>query len=290
MTADGIGEFRAVSRAGSFTGAARSLDVSVPHVSRQVQRLEAKLGVVLFQRTTRSVRLTDAGQRLRQHCERISQDLDLALDEVRFGQVTLSGRVRVAAPTGSFENGFMAEARVSVACDHPDIELDGEFSPRWVDIVNDGYDLAIRADTSDRAGLTFHPLVARRRVAAASPKYLKEHGIPQKPADLRDHVCIKTHTNTWSFTENGRRREVAIHGRLRVNSGAAIRAACEAGLGVAYMVEDGFDDSISSGRVVPVLEEFWRDDAVIYAVHPETEHLPSRVSALLEHLKRAAQH
>ncbi len=289
MNAEGLSEFLAVARSGTFTGAARALDVSVPHVSRQIRRLEARLGVILFQRTTRSVRLTEAGRRLQESSERISHDLDQALDEVRSGETALTGRVRVAAPTGSFEAGFMADALATFAIDHPEIELDVEFSPRWVDLINDGYDLAIRADTSDRAGLSCHPLVARRRVAAASPDYLKAFGTPHRPAELRHHTCIKTHTNTWSFTENGRRRDVAIHGRLRFNSGPSIRAACEAGLGVAYMVEDGFGDAIATGRVIPILKDFWRDDAVMYAVHPETDHLPNRVAALLAHLKRAAE-
>lgn len=88
---------------------------------------------------------------------------------MRSDEKALTGRLRIAAPTSSFEDGFMANAFASFAIDHPGIELDAEFSPRWVDVIQDGYDLAIRADTSDRTGLSFHPLVKRRRVAAASP-------------------------------------------------------------------------------------------------------------------------
>lgn len=289
MNADGISEFLAVARAGTFTAAARALDVSVPHVSRQVQRLEARLGAVLFQRTTRSVRLTETGERLRLSCEKLAHDLDQALDAVRSQEMALTGRVRVAALTGSFESGFLADALTAFATDHPNIELDVEFSPRHVDIIHDGYDLAIRTDTRDRAGLSCHPLVARRRVAAAHPSYLERFGTPQRPADLSHHTCIKTHSNTWVFTENGRRREIHVHGRLRFNSGPAILAACEAGLGIAYMVREGFGDALATERLVPVLETHWRDDSVVYAVHPETEHLPSRVDALVSHLKGWAE-
>lgn len=289
MNADGIAEFLAVARSGTFTSAARALDVSVPHVSRQVRRLEARIGVVLFQRSTRSVRLTEAGEHLQRSCEKLSRDLDQAVDAVRSGETTLTGRVRIAAPTGSFETGFLAEALAAFATHHPGIELDVEFNPRSVDLIHDGYDLAIRADIGERAGLSCHALVARRRVAAASPGYLESFGMPLRPADLRHHTCIKTHSNTWTFTENGRRRDIPVHGRLRFNSGPSIRAACEAGLGVAYMVYEGFGDAIATGRVVPVLESFWRDDAVMYAVHPETDHLASRVEKLVTHLKLWAE-
>lgn len=285
MNAEGISEFLAVARTGSFTAAARALGVSVPHVSRQVRRLETRLDVKLFQRSTRSVRLTDPGEALRSDCEGIAQDLDRALEAARSDRQALTGRLRITAPTGSFEAQFLADAMTAFALAHPGIELDMDYSPRRVDIVREGFDLAIRSDAGHSAGLSCHPLIERQRVAAASPDYLDRFGVPQCPADLQNHSCIKTQSNSWAFTENGRRRDVPVHGRLRFNSGPTIRAAAEAGLGIAYMVRDGFDDAVTSGRLIPVLEPFWRAEASLHLIHPEMKPAPRRLTMLIEHLQ-----
>ena len=288
MQAQGISEFLAVARSGSFTRAAETLDVSVPHVSRQVRRLESDLGVALFLRSTRSVRLTPTGERLRAECEEIAQRLEQALGTARAADTSLSGRIRVAALSGTFTDTVLAPAFAEFAATHPEIELDIDFSPRRIDLLHEGFDLAIRASADETPGLTTRVLANRRRIAAASPDYLEEFGAPARPADLRRHACIRSLSNTWSFTENGRRRDVAVHGRLRFNAGSALREACERGLGIAYMAEEGYGDALATGRVVPVLEPYWRADATIYAVYPTTDYLPERLSRLIAHLEQEA--
>ncbi len=289
MNHDGVSEFLAVAQFGSFTKAARALDVSIPHVSRQVRRLEHRLGVTLFQRSTRSVQLTPIGERLRKDLDIVASQLDLALNMARASDTALAGRIRIASMSGSFADDVLSPAIASFAKRHPDVELDVDFSPRRVDLIHDGYDLAIRAGAEEPNGLIARRLTDRRRIAAASPDYLSRFGTPQVPADLRDHECIRTVSNAWSFVENGRRREISVSGRLRFNAGAAIRAACEAGLGIAYMAEEGFGDAIASQTLIPVLEPYWRESLTIFAVYPKSDYVPDRLEQFVSHLTQASK-
>lgn len=287
MDSAGVSEFLAVARAGSFTKAAQALDVSVPHVSRQVRRLEAKLGIVLFHRTTRAVTLTSVGQRLFRDCESIATHLDQAFNTARAADTSLSGRIRIASMSGSFADEVVVPALATFAKAHPEVSLDVDFSPRKVDLIHDGYDLAIRSGVEEPNGLIIRRLAERLRIAAASPEYLRNFGTPQVPSDLRHHDCIRTVSNAWSFEEKGRRREISVTGRLRFNAGSAVRTACEAGLGIAYMAEEGFADSIECGRLVPILKPYWRNSMTIHAVYPSADFVPERLEQLVSHLERS---
>ncbi len=153
MNSDGITEFLAVARAGTFTGAAQSLGVSIPHVSRQVARLEERLGAKLFHRSTRSVHLTQSGETLRTHAEKISDDLDTALSEVSNTQLELQGRLRVASLSGSFADQVVGPAMVKLAAEHTKLEIEVDFNARKVDILREGYDFAIRSGPMESSGL-----------------------------------------------------------------------------------------------------------------------------------------
>ena len=282
MRTKGVAEFLAVASSGSFTTAGRSLGLSVAHVSRAVSALEKELGVKLFNRTTRSVRLTDAGEALHADCLEASHVLERALEKVQSTEQSLVGRIRLACVAGSYAETVVAPALATFAAAHPGVELDVDFDTRRVDLIRDGYDAAIRAgDVHDRS-LKAIRLASRQRVAAASPSYLERAGHPDHPSDLKDHECIRTFSNLWPFTDNGRRREIEVGGKLRFNSGVAIRTACERGLGIAYMAEQGFGDALRNGRLVPVLKPYWRADADISIVYPAKSYLPSRLSALID--------
>ena len=284
MKTKGIAEFLAVANSSSFTTAGRSLGLSVAHISRTVGALEEELGVKLFNRTTRSVRLTQAGETLHADCLEASQVLERAIEKVQSNEQSLSGRIRLACVAGSFAETVVAPALAVFAAAHPNVELDVDFDSRRVDIIRDGYDAAIRAgDISDRS-LQSIRLASRKRVAAASPAYLARAGCPNHPADLKDHECIRTFSNLWAFTENDRQREIEVSGRLRFNSGIAIRAACEQGLGIAYMAEQGFGDAFHQEHLVPVLKPYWRTDADISIIFPAKSFLSSRLNALIHYI------
>lgn len=279
-----VPEFLAVAQCGSFTTAAKMLGVSIPHVSRSVKALEEELGVKLFSRTTRLVRLTTAGELLQTEFESAFEDIELALDRVRVETKALSGRIRLACITGSFADEVIAPALADFANLHPDLEFDIDFNPGRVDLIRQGYDIAIRAGRTESKNLHSIELINRERAAAASPAYIERFGAPDHPSDLSNHQCIRTFSNLWSFSINNRTREIEVSGRLQMNSGEAIRLACEAGLGIAYMAKRGFKESLELGRLLPILQDYWMPHAPISIVYPRTEHTSARIGALVEHL------
>jgi DNA-binding transcriptional LysR family regulator len=285
MNSDGLTEFLAVAHAGSFTRAANVLGVSVPHVSRQVARLEERLDTKLFQRNTRSVHLTPSGETLRKSSERIADDLEAALSEVSSAQRNLEGRLRIASLSGSFADQVVGPAMNEMAALHPSVEIVIDFNARQVDILSEGYDFAIRAGPMQSSGLIARPLASRTRIAAASPEYLAKNGRPLHPTQLQDHQCIRTHSDTWRFTDDGKPLDVAVTGRLSLNSGPAILDACSRGLGVAYMALGGFEASLSCGTLEPILKEFWHTDRSIHIVRPDRRFTPRRVGAAIEMLE-----
>ncbi len=289
MNFDGLTEFLAVVRAGSFTGAAKILGVSVPHVSRQVARLEARLGTKLFQRNTRSVHLTQSGETLSKSSGKIADDLEAALSEVSSAQRNLDGRLRIAALSGSFADQVVGPAMNEMAAQHPDVEIVIDFNARQVDILREGYDFAIRAGPMQSSGLIARPLSSRTRVAAASPEYLAKNGEPLHPTELKDHQCILTHSNAWRFAENGKPLDVTVAGRLGLNSGPAILDACARGLGVAYMAVGGFGNTLSNGALTPILYDFWHTDRSIHIVRPDRRFTPRRVDVAMAFLETFAK-
>ena len=289
MNADGLTEFLAVTRAGSFTAAARALGVSVPHVSRQVARLEDRLGTKLFHRSTRSVHLTQSGEALRKSTERITDDLEAALCEVSSAQRNLEGTLRIASLSGSFGDQVVGPAMNEMALRYPDMDIAIDFNPRQVDILSEGYDFAIRAGQLQSSGLIARPLSNRTRVAFASREYLAQHGTPQHPSDLKHHQCILAQSKTWRFLNQGKPLDVDVSGRLSLNSGPAILDACTRGLGIAYMAVGGFEDALSNGSLTPVLQCYWHTDQAIHIVRPDRRFTPRRVEVAMDLLQTFAK-
>jgi len=289
MKSDGITEFLAVTRAGSFTGAARLLGVSVPHVSRQVARLEDRLDTKLFVRSTRSVHLTPSGETLRKSAQRIADDLEAALANVSSAQRNLEGRLRIASLSGSFADQVVGPALNEMARLHPGVDIVVDFNARQVDILSEGYDFAVRAGPMPSSGLIARPLSQRTRVVAASPEYLDRNGNPAHPTDLKDHSCILTHSNTWRFTDRGKPLDITVTGRLSLNSGPAILDACSRGLGIAFMAVGGFEDTLSSGLLTPILNAYWHRDRSIHIVRPDRKFTPRRVEVAMEMLETFAK-
>ncbi len=288
MKTKGISEFLAVAASGSFTTAGRTLGLSVAHVSRAVSALEEELGAKLFNRTTRSVQLTQAGEVLHADCREASAVLERALEKVRAKEQSLSGRIRLACIAGSFAENVVAPALANFVAANPNVELEVDFDTRRIDLIKDGYDAAIRAGAVNDRSLHVIRLASRQRIAAASQSYLDQYGEPERPSDLSKHECIRTFSNMWTFSENGRRKDIEVRGRLRFNSGFAIRAACERGIGIAYMAEQGYADTLKKGRLIPILKPYWRADADVSIIYLAKEFVPARLSALVECLVAAS--
>lgn len=280
--------FVRVAEARSFSEAARRLRSSKSVVSRQVSALEAELGARLFHRTTRSLTLTEAGQGYYDKAARILADIDEANQSVSQLQAAPRGRLRVNAPM-SFGFLHLAPAIPDFLARYPEVEVDMTMNDRFVDLVDEGFDVAVRIARLADSSLVARKLAPARRVVCASPAYLEAHGVPQSPDDLKDHECL-CYTNValsdeWRFTgPDGRPWPVEVKGRLRANNGDALRAAALKGLGVINQPSFIVGGDLQSGTLVSVLTEFTPQESAVHAVYPHSRHLSPKVRAFVDFL------
>lgn len=282
---EGIPEFLMVAETGGFTAAGKRLNVSPSHISRQVARLEDRLGVRLLARSTRVVRLTEAGEA---YHAKVS-DLAAGIEEVNqaaAGQCAkLAGRVRISA-AGIFAEDKIARALAKFAFDHPQLLIEMDFNSRNIDLIDQGFDLAIRYGTLSDSGLIARKLADRKLVCAAAPHYLADHGRPSHPRDLQGHSCLKTNQNHWSFREpdTGKRETYRVSGRWIANNGHALRHAAVAGLGIAYCPIENLETAIEDGELELILGDFIDTTPSTWLVYPERKYMPLRVRQVIDFL------
>ncbi|QIR15625.1 LysR family transcriptional regulator [Shewanella aestuarii] len=283
---DGIIEFISVAETHGFSAAARQLGSSTSHVSRQIARLENRLGCALFARTTRSVNLTQAGQRYYQQCKNLLVGLKQANEQVSHQQLELSGTLRVSA-AGAFAEQYIAPALIKFACAHPKLTIDMDFNSRMVNFVEDGIDFSIRFGALQDSGLVARKLANRNMMAVASPAYLAQHGTPNHPRDLKHHSCIISNNDHWLFHGTDAKEQeisVKVQGRWRSNNVPAVIAACEQHLGVAYLPKSSFIHSLEKGTLVPILHPFWSSGLTSWIVYQNRRFLPMRARLAIDYL------
>lgn len=280
---EGITEFVAVAEAQGFSAAARRLGVSTAHVSRRIAALEQSLGIALFIRTTRQVRLTDAGETYYRYCTGLLDGLEEANEAVSTETVNLTGTLRISA-AGKFVSEFVAPLLAEFAQAHPNLSIDLDFSARVANFVEEGLDLAIRYGRLQDSSLITRKLVDRRIVAAASPDYLAEHGTPQHPEALRQHSCLITNNDLWLFDTDEGPLNVRVRGRWRSNDADSLTHACLAGLGIAYMPSTSYKNAIADGQLVPVLEPYWTKGIGTWLLYANRRHMPARVRLAVQFL------
>ncbi|KKC24171.1 LysR substrate-binding domain-containing protein [Sphingomonas sp. SRS2] len=280
---DGIDEFVAVATTGSFSGGAVALAMSTTHMSRAVARLEQRVQAQLFHRTTRSVRLTDTGQVFLERCRRIIMERDEAIaliDERGEPQ----GELRITCSTAMGER-FIAPLVREFSARHPRLSVTIELTNRIIDIVGEGYDLAIRTGQLADSSLIRTRIASRTLHCCAAPDYLLAHGRPRRLSDLASHECLIGTTTTWQFKRQGREEIYRPKGRWRCNSGGAIAEAALAGAGICQLPEFYVLPLIAQGRLEPILEEHAPDAEPIWAVYPQRRHLQPKISALIDLLR-----
>ncbi|HCS68583.1 MAG TPA: LysR family transcriptional regulator [Rhodospirillaceae bacterium] len=251
----------AISREGSFRGAALALGMSTTALSNAVAKLEAALGVRLFNRTTRSVSLTDAGRAFLERVSPALQDIHGAMDAARSQQATPSGTLRI--------NAFAAGAREIISPlileflrRHPGVHVDLVVEGRLIDIVADGFDLGLRRADLVPADMIAIPLGRLQRYAVvATSGYFQQHGKPDTPADLVNHQCIRIRLPNgalfrWHFEKRGETVQVDVTGPITLGEASLARAAVIEGMGVGFFMEQDVRDDISAGRLIRVLEEW----------------------------------
>lgn len=285
-TLDAMRTFVAVAQCGSFSAAARRLGVSKALASKQVAQLERRLGSCLLQRTTRAVTLTDAGRDAFARCLSILGAMEDLENEAASARAEICGNLRIAGPPVLGEE-VLAGAVASFVRRHPALRVELLLDERYVDVVGEGFDLAIRVGTLADSTLVARRLGTQAFVFCASPEYLARRGTPETPLDLAAHDCVVdvalSPSGQWDL---GRAPGVkpAIRPRVRVDSGRAVATLVRAGVGVGLIAHALVRDDLASGRLVRLFADCDAYDRPIWALYPHRAHLPARVAAFVEHL------
>lgn len=280
---DGIPEFLAVAETQGFTAAARRLGVSTSHVSRRVAELESRLGLELVARTTRQVKLTNAGVIYFERCTDLMNGIDQANEVVTAGQIELSGVLRVTA-AGEFAETSVIPALVEFIAEHPKLNLELDYNTRMVNFVEENFDFAIRFGSLPDSNLIARKLSDHQYVAAASPAYIEKFGYPQNPKALSTHSCIVSTYNKWAFKEGKKNIEIMVNGRVKANSVRTILNACKAGLGIAYMPMSSFGNAFETGELKQILQPFWKNRGATWIVYANRKYLPARARLAIDYL------
>jgi DNA-binding transcriptional LysR family regulator len=285
----GISVFVEAVEADGFSAAAARLNLSRSAVGKTVARLEDRLGVRLFHRTTRSQSLTEDGQAYYEHCLRALEELRAAEVMLDSGRREVAGRLRVSMPV-LFGRRCIAPILTALTKEHPKLELDLNFNDRRVDFIEDGFDLAVRNDPlGNDASLTIRRLAHQHMTICAAPGYLSAHGTPQTIEELRDHDGIlysrPGRVRSWLFPRDGEAPiEIMPRSRLRFDDLAAISDAAAAAYGIAWLPCWLVRPHIRSGALVPLLKDFPSVAFDAHAVWPQTPHLPLRVRIAIDAL------
>jgi DNA-binding transcriptional LysR family regulator len=284
---DALRLFSAVAELESFTRAAERLGLTPGAASKQIAALEDRMQARLLERTTRSVRLTDAGQALLDRIEPWLAEYDAIENGLAAEQAAAAGVLRVAAPV-DFGAERLVEPVTAFMTRWPSVEVRLELSDRMVDLVDEGYDLAVRIGQLTDSSLIAKRLADAPMAVVASPDYLAGAGAPENPRALSAHDCIidrnKPAPNLWRFERGKEAAEVKVKGRMSLNGArAAVAAAC-AGAGVACSPAWAAADAIKDGRVVELLADWSADDRDLWAVFPSNRYLAHRVRLFVDHL------
>ncbi|ASI88863.1 MULTISPECIES: LysR family transcriptional regulator [Vibrio] len=283
---EGINEFVAVVETQSFTGAADRLATSVANISRRVNALEEKLGVKLFVRTTRKVSVTEVGATYYQHCKPLVDGLALAELAITQLQSTPKGKIKMTAPV-TFGEQVLAPLMHEFLLMHPQIELDLILSNQKMNLVEEGFDLAVRLGRLEDSSMMARKLLDRHMFVCASPTYLENHGEPHTLSELKRHSCLRGSTKYWRFDEKGSERLIHVEGRVQCNSGYALVDAALKGLGIVQLPDYYVQPYLEAGELVEVLTPYRGDREGIWALYPQNRMLTSKVRTLIDYLSEA---
>jgi DNA-binding transcriptional LysR family regulator len=285
---DEIAVFIEVARRRSFIRASEQLGVSVSAVSRSVAALEVRLGVRLLQRTTRSVGLTEAGSSYFRRCETLVAELASAEAEASALGEELRGRLRISAATGLGVTQLVP-ALPEFLARHPRLSIDLDLSNRYVDLVEEQFDVAFRVGALGDSRLVARRLGPNRRLLAASRDYLVRRGTPRRPRDLAAHDClvldVGDHPTRWSLQRRGVEESVSVAAQasLRCNHAMALHAVCLRGAGIALLPEFVLAEEFVAGRLQPVLPGWATQEQGIFAIYPGYRFVPAKVAAFVDY-------
>jgi DNA-binding transcriptional LysR family regulator len=286
-----IESFTAVAAKGSLTAAAQAEGVAPAVIGRRIDALEERLGAKLLVRTTRRITLTHEGSAFLEDCQRLLADLANAEASVSAGGIKASGYLRVTAP-GGFGRRHVAPLVPRFLALHPEVRVSLNLSDRVVDIVNEGFDCAVRVGDMPDSSLVSVRLADNRRLCVASPDYLRRAGTPRHPSDLARHACLTLSSNAsqargWAFMLDGQLSHLRPSGRIDCSDGQVLHDWCVQGLGIAWRSTWEVRRDIATGKLVSVLDDYAAPPNGIYAVFPQRKHLPLRVRLWVDFLKES---
>lgn len=281
--------FRRVAEAGSFSAVARETGMSQSTVSKHVAALEERLGTKLLNRSTRQLNLTEAGKEYYHYCVRILNDFQEAEASVGKGKIVPTGTLRLSA-TAAFGRQFIIPKLGDFLGKYPDINIDYMMEERYIDLVKEGVDLAIRVGPLEDSSLIARKIGTSRRVVVASSAYLIKHGFPKTPSDLQQHECLAysllKSPNDWFFSSAQHGDEsVRVSGRFRASSNDALIDAAMAGLGIATTCDWHVGEHVKRGRLTVLLKDYRLTPYDINAVYPERRFVPQKVKRFIDYLR-----
>jgi DNA-binding transcriptional LysR family regulator len=283
MQWQGINEFVAVAETENFTQAAKQLKLSTAQVSRQVSALETRLNIKLFYRTTRKVSLTEEGSIFYQHCRSVLDGLDAAERAITHLQTKPQGKIKITTPVTYGElkilplvNDFLQK--------YPDVEVSAYLSNQTIDLVDQGFDLAIRLGKLTDSSMMAKKLSNRTTYVCASPHYIEQYGTPHSLSELTQHSCLMGTLDFWRFNENNHERNIRVNGRLRYNSGFSLVDAALKGLGLVQLPDYYVQKYIENGQLMTVLDKFRETEEGVWAIYPHNRQLSPKIRLLVDYL------
>lgn len=283
MNFDGISEFVYVAETTSFTQAAKKLNISTAHVSRRITALEQRLNVKLLYRTTRKVSLTQEGQIFYQHCRSVLDGIEEAERVVTNLQQKPQGHIKLTAPVTYGEQKILPLVNDFIQ-KHSEVQVSAYLSNQKVDMVEQGFDLAIRLGKLADSTLMAKKLGSRTNYLCASPQYLEKYGMPHSLSELNDHSCLLGTLDYWRFKVAGKEKTIKVKGSLRYNNGTGLTDAALKGLGIVQLPDYYVKDFIAQGKLLPLLSQFQEADEGIWAVYPHNRQLSPKIRALVDYL------
>lgn len=288
MDIEDLQTFVAVADAGGVSSAARRLGVSKSIVSRRLLKLETELGIQLLARTTRGAALTEAGAAFRDHAARACAEIDVARETI-LPTGDLRGRLRVAVPVSLGPNHF-APVLADMGRRHPQLHIDASYSDRFVDLIAEGFDCAIRVGYLPDSNLIARRVAPLYGKLVASPGYIEAHGAPKTPDDLIVHQALMQGTEAWQFMDGDKIVSVRPQGRFKADNGIALAAAAAAGLGIAWLPDCVTYEYVAAGALVPVMTDYPPPPAGIYVIRPPGQHPARKIRVLIELLIEYFEH
>ncbi|WP_283193175.1 LysR family transcriptional regulator [Rhizobium sp. AN80A] len=280
MDVEDLRTFVEVADSGAITSAAARLGISKSMVSRRIARLESELGAQLLARTTRGTALTEAGATFRDYAARACAEIDAARETI-LPAGEIRGRLRIAAPL-TFGPTHFAPVFARMAREHPQLQIQSCYTDRFVDLIAEGFDCAIRVGYLQDSDLIARRVGPVHGKYVASPDYIKAHGSPETPDEMLDHQALLQGTESWQIKDGDAIVTIRPQGRFKADNGVALVAAALAGIGIARVPDGLTEEHIASGALVPVMTRYPPPPGGIFVLRPPGQHPSKKIRVLIE--------